>query len=413
MGLLPLLGGCGSFYVLKGPEPEPAIVLPPTPGPYPFDPAQGTTLSGGSDKGKPLNGVATGGVQTLPSAFRAADVVFAPRTSTDTANFTPLLVLQPIYLDAQNNVTSLGTTDTNNPYRLAGVIVPAPNTPGYLEALQAMRNWAQGQPEVINPAQLKAGAGAAGAGATAIPTPRPTVSPAARGTATISVAPSATPRPGAVGATPVAYIASQNLDVYEDPRYPIDSENRRLVQVFFKSVNGSKDIPKGTSLSLNRLMVRSGWAVVDLYSPTSFDQQTWLLDEAYARERKLGLWGYGIALQQRPPAIASGSGAGSSISVITGVSPAPGAVPDAGRAVRGAAPTATPVPNLAITPVATATQEPRLRSGTTVVIGGGGPSVKLPAPSTSTTTTSTTSTTTSSGPSAGPSSRPSAGRASD
>ena len=349
--LAPLGGGCG-LYISNPPDPDPTPRPPKKPLEFPFDAAQGVGLVGApTDKGLAMNGL-----PNFPTAFRAADVVFAPRSSSDTANFTPLLVLQSTSTDAAGNIVP-GVADVNNPVRLAGVIVPAPNTPGYEEALQATRNWAQGQPLVVGAPGAKLTSGATpspGAkltpGVAPIAGATPGAAPLARrgqtATATISVVPAPGGRARATGtAAPVpVYVPSQSLDVFEDPKYPIDSENRKLVEVFFKSVNATKAVPSGTVLSLNRMLIRSGWAVVDLYSPTAFDQQSWLLDESYARRRKLGLWRYGVALQQRVPEFSTGTGAQSSISVITGSGAPSGtiAVPGAGRAVRGRATTAFP-----------------------------------------------------------------------
>jgi hypothetical protein len=394
LALAPLSGGCG-LYVTTPPTPAPVPTPVPTPGPYPFDETQGVGLNGApTDKGLPQNG-ATG----LPTSFRAADVVFAPRSSTDTANYTPLLVLQSVNTDAKGNAI-LGTAEVNNPVRLAGVIVPAPNTPGYEEALQATRNWAQGQPVVV---------GAPGAPSLKVtPTPAPARGTAAGGTATISALPSGTALPlgtarGVATTSSVAYIASQPLDVFQDPKYPIDSENRRLVQAFFTSKGGGSAfytpeevaalnaeaaqsaapgtgrtqtqaasprltvaktspplIKAGTALSINRMLIRSGWAVVDLYSPTSFDQQAWLLDESYARKRRLGLWRYGVALQQRVPEVSTGTGALSTIPVTVGTT---GTVPGGGKTRRGPATAASP----------------RIRSGSSIARGRSSRAVLPPA----------------------------------
>ncbi len=337
----PLCGGCG-LYITAPPAPEPTPRPPKKVLQFPFDASQGIGLVGApTDKGLAMNGA-----PGFPVNFRAADVVFAPRSSNDTANFTPLLVLQPMNADAQGSATIPGTADVNSPVRLAGVIVPAPNTPGYEEALQATRNWAQGQPVVVGAPGV---APVPGATRVVIPAATPVAragqAGAARATATISdVTPGGRARATGTPA-PVAYIASQPLDVFQDPKYPIDSENRRLVEVFFKSGAASPAVPAGTTLSLNRMLIRSGLAVVDLYSPTAFDQQAWLLDESYARRRKLGLWRYGVALQQRLPEISTGTGAQSSISIIAGTTGTPSgtiAIPGAGKAGRGPATAAFP-----------------------------------------------------------------------
>jgi len=389
--VVPLASGCG-LYITSAPAPEPTPKPPKPPLEYPFDPAQGVGLAGApTSKGLALNGTATPG---LPASFRAADVVFAPRTSGDTANYTPLLVLQSASTDAKGAV-SLGTSDVNNPVRLAGVIVPAPGTPGYEEALQATRNWAQGQPIVVGAPGATAAPGIAAApGATSgraatAKTATPTPTTGALGTATISVVPAAGATATATlapGATPApVYGPSQSLDVYEDPKYPIDTQNRRLVQVFFKSGKATKTVPAGTSLSLNRMLIRSGWAVVDLYSPTSFDQQSWLLDESYARKLKLGLWKYGATLQQRPPVESTGTGVLSNIPILPGSSTGTAKVPGTGTTVRGSAPAPTATATLApgatpiVTDTPTATPEPRLPSGSKVTIGSSTTTVLPPA----------------------------------
>lgn len=392
--LVPLSGGCG-LYITSPPEPAPIPTPVPTPGPFPFDETQGVGLSGApTNKGLALNGA-----PPLPTSFRAADVIFAPRSSTDTANYTPLLILQSVNTDAKGN-SILGAADVTNPVRLAGVIVPGPGTPGYEEALQATRNWAQGQPVVV---------GAPGApSAKTTPTPAPAKGTASSGTATIAVVPSSGTKGGAAIAPSTAYIASQPLDVFYDPKYPIDSENRRLVQAFFVSKGGGSAfytpeevaalnaqaaqeaaankqpapapltvvkkspplIKAGTALSINRMLIRSGWAVVDLYSPTSFDQQSWLLDESYARKRRLGLWRYGVALQQRVPVVSTGTGAQSSIPVTVGGPGTPViAVPGAGQTGRGAVPA----------------QIPRVTTGSgSSVVRGSSSTAVLPPPVTST-----------------------------
>lgn len=95
----------------------------------------------------------------------------------------------------------------------------------------------------------------------------------------------------------------QKLTIEQDPKYPLDSQRRRRVQVFFTGRDGGE--LAGQTLNLNRMLVRSGYAVVDLTQPTIFDTKGWLNDEQYARERHLGLWGMGILLDHRlpPPAL--------------------------------------------------------------------------------------------------------------
>ncbi|MDF2439055.1 MAG: nuclease ue [Abditibacteriota bacterium] len=90
----------------------------------------------------------------------------------------------------------------------------------------------------------------------------------------------------------------QEVDVEQDGKYPVDLNSRRLIQIFF---NGRTPKTAATRFNLNRMLVRSGYAVVDLHAPTSIDVKPWLNDEEYARNHRLGLWGKGIVLYQRIP----------------------------------------------------------------------------------------------------------------
>ena len=128
--------------------------------------------------------------------------------------------------------------------------------------------------------------------------------------------------PGLQGARTAisSWTAGQDLDVDLDPKFPTDLDGNRIVHVFFKArALDSKGKPArfaGQTLSLNRMLVRSGWAVVDLYSPTSFDTSQWIYDEAYARRNKLGFWRYGQVIQQRVPVkLKTGTGARSTVTI--------------------------------------------------------------------------------------------------
>lgn len=92
----------------------------------------------------------------------------------------------------------------------------------------------------------------------------------------------------------------QEVDVEQDPKYPVDLNSRRMVQVFFMGREGKT---KGQKLLLNRMLVRLGYAVVDLHAPTSINVKPWLDDEEYARKYRLGFWNpaKGIVLGQRIP----------------------------------------------------------------------------------------------------------------
>ena len=109
------------------------------------------------------------------------------------------------------------------------------------------------------------------------------------------------PQPGQPGAqesinTLRRWTFGRKLTIQQDGKYPVDLQNRRRAQIFFP---GGKS---GTEqLNLNRMMVRSGFAVVDVFAPTTFDTKGWLNDEEYARTNRLGLWKLGIILNQRQP----------------------------------------------------------------------------------------------------------------
>lgn len=156
------------------------------------------------------------------------------------------------------------------------------------------------------------------------------------------------PQPGQPGAqesidTLRRWTFGRKLRVEQDEKFPIDLQKRRRVQVFFP---GGKD---GTQeLNLNRMMVRSGFAVVDVFAPTMFDTKGWLNDEEYARTNKLGLWKLGIVLNQRQPPPVKTTKTTTTTTTTTSVvpgAPVPGA-PAANPALPGApaAPGVPPVP---------------------------------------------------------------------
>jgi endonuclease YncB( thermonuclease family) len=271
--IIPLASGC---IFLKAPEPA---IPPPKPKPIPaviFDPADGITRGvAENDPTQPaidLTVVPQPGAPApapiKPHAFRLAEA-----RSGDTV---VLQTLKKVKRADGKETFELGPPDTNNPYRLAGIIAPPATSPGGANSIATLFQWAAGQ----------------------------------------------------------------DLDVDLDQKYPADMNGRRLIHVFFKGRPGKDGKPgafEGKTLSLNRMMVRSGYAIVDLYSPTSFDQKQWLLDEAYAREKRAGLWKTNAfpLLQQRLPSTGTGRRAKIDVQVQTPASaPAPAGDP--------AAPPATP-----------------------------------------------------------------------
>jgi hypothetical protein len=123
---------------------------------------------------------------------------------------------------------------TSDFYRLAGIVTPAPGRPGFAETTALIGRWTLGQ----------------------------------------------------------------EVDVEQDPRFPVDLDGRRMVQVYYTARDGAL---KGQRLLLNRMLVRLGYAMVDIHAPTTANIQAWLNDEAFAREKRLGLAKLGITIAQRPP----------------------------------------------------------------------------------------------------------------
>lgn len=227
---LPLLGGC--MFIAK-PDPEPT----PTPAPEPtgviFRPGEA------NPKGQSLN---SGGDATLPEFFRLSRIESA----------------ELVWLQGYRGTKVFRAP---NVFRLAGIVAPRPNQPGWESSVKTINSWAGGQ----------------------------------------------------------------NLTVFVDQKFPYDLQNRQVVNIVFKGRKGGKWADQ--EMSLNRMLVRSGYALVDLYSPTSFDVRDWLKDEAYARVNRLGLWQIPDIfqkLQQRRPAPPKTKAPGkSSVTITTGGAPAP------------------------------------------------------------------------------------------
>jgi endonuclease YncB( thermonuclease family) len=166
----------------------------------------------------------------------------------------------------------------------------------------------------------------------------------------------AVPLPGQPGAqesirTLSNWTLGRKLTIEQDPKYPVDfdepdlnrvgAKSARRVQIFFEGGGGDAK----TSLNLNRMMIRSGYAVVDEHEPTIFDTKGWLNDEEYARRNRLGLWKLGIILNQRVPPPAPAKPAGKTASGKPGTVPVPAATSTTTTATApGAPPPAPPAP---------------------------------------------------------------------
>ncbi len=81
---------------------------------------------------------------------------------------------------------------------------------------------------------------------------------------------------------------TQTVEVEDDTRFPFDEDRNANVQVYF---TGTTEATASTRFNLNRMLVRSGWALVDLHTPTAINLQQWLNDQEYAKRARLGLWG--------------------------------------------------------------------------------------------------------------------------
>ncbi len=150
------------------------------------------------------------------------------------------------------------------------------------------------------------------------------------------------------------WTVGQHLDVELDTKYPFDNDNEKQVQVYF--FGSGTDKPR---LLLNRMLVRSGYAVCDLDQATSANVEGWLNDEQFARQHvpPLGLWSTGIfttiAHRQPPPtatpigganaASGNGPGANGAASSANGASaPANGMASPGNTSVSAAAGTKKP-----------------------------------------------------------------------
>jgi hypothetical protein len=129
------------------------------------------------------------------------------------------------------------------------------------------------------------------------------------------------------------WLSGRQLQLDEDKRYPVTIDGRNIVQIRIKSEIKTKD--KAGNITkieeerpFNQLLVRAGYAFVDLVSPTSFDYKAWIVDEEYARGKRtepaawqlqnlpagqptptpvpgipVGLWAKGIFPMFRGPAV--------------------------------------------------------------------------------------------------------------
>lgn len=82
-----------------------------------------------------------------------------------------------------------------------------------------------------------------------------------------------------------SWLSGRKLDVEQDSKFQITLDNRKVVQITFA---GTKKLA-GQTVSFNQLLVRSGYAWVDLTSISSFNYKLWVADEEYARAIRVGL----------------------------------------------------------------------------------------------------------------------------
>jgi endonuclease YncB( thermonuclease family) len=150
----------------------------------------------------------------------------------------------------------------------------------------------------------------------------------------IYTARASSPNPEERRYSPMAMQAVRNwtlgrkLSIEQDSKFPVDLQNLPRVQIFFPGGEGGKQ-----SINLNRFMVRTGYAVVDILEPTIFDTKGWLNDEQFAREHKKGLWPFIVMQSRQQPFLK-----------FKATATAPGSTP-------GAAPTAPGMPDVPGAPV--------------------------------------------------------------
>ena len=176
-----------------------------------------------------------------------------------------LLTIQGVVTDSTGKVPtkSYGVPET---VRLAGIVAPAPGQPGWQSTVAKVHEWLDGK---------------------------------------------------------------EDLKVEADAKFPVDLDSHRMVQIYFTHSKGNVKPTNGVSApgelwNLNRMLVHTGYAVVDLFGATSIDVQQWLNDEEYAKTcpdpkqptitvtdpvtgvktqqpnvKPLGLWALGIVIPQR------------------------------------------------------------------------------------------------------------------
>ena len=145
----------------------------------------------------------------------------------------------------------------------------------------------------------------------------------------------------------LSWLGGRRLQVDQDKKYPITIDGRVIVQIRIESeISDGKGGKTMEPRPFNQLLVRAGYAFVDLVSPTSLDYKSWIIDEEYARGvRKepaawqllnhpagqptptpapgipVGLWARGIHPPFRAPALVRAQG---TVAVISGGNKTPG-----------------------------------------------------------------------------------------
>lgn len=172
-----------------------------------------------------------------------------------------------------------------------------------------------------------------------------------------------------------------DLTIEQDGKWPVDLENHRMVQIYFKP--GTKGRESET-WNLNRMLIHTGYAVTDMVSATSIDLQKFLLDEMFARQfidpktgkrKPLGLWALGIVIPTRE----SVSGPPGVPALVNGIRPGATTTTRINATVSGATATGT-------TTTSTTTATSSAPVGNAPIRG------VTPTPKTSSTTTTTTTT---------------------
>jgi hypothetical protein len=174
------------------------------------------------------------------------------------------------------------------------------------------------------------------------------------------------------------WIEGRQLQVEQDPKYPLTIDDRKIVQIKITSKKGEAEEVR----PFNQLLVRAGWAFVDLSALTSFDFKSWLVDQEYARGLRHRKKGEGVNMQTERYFVAP-VGLWALKVRPNHYPPAPGAAPKAPIGGAGSARQKAPVKSKSRTVTIDKNDSPFGQGGTTGASSGGSSQPTLPPPAAS------------------------------